>query len=306
MLERAGFRVKLGSLTSSGRSEGYRSGTARDRADEILELFADREVHGLMSTVGGYNTSSLVDLLDYPLIQSNPKVVCGYSDVTSLHCALMTRAGLSTFYGPAVFPSFGEWPVPPQETLESFLDAVARPWKGPRCIGRPQRWSRHFRDATNGAWKKEPRMWTEGEGWTVVRPGQVTAPVFAVNLDTLLTHAGTETFPDFTGAILLLEMMDAPLGTTERCLVHLARLGVFDKIKALLWGRIENPDSNATDERYQTLLRECVPGHVPLVTQVDVSHTVPMLTLGQGTLVSLDAPEGGTATLTILEPMVEG
>ncbi|MCA3086165.1 MAG: LD-carboxypeptidase [Rhodocyclaceae bacterium] len=173
MLERAGFRVKLGSLTSSGRSEGYRSGTARDRADEILELFADREVHGLISTVGGYNTSSLVDLLDFPLIQSNPKVVCGYSDVTSLHCALMTRAGLSTFYGPAVFPSFGEWPVPPQETLESFLDAVARPWMGPRCMGRPQRWSRHFRDATNGAWKREPRMWSEGEGWTVVRPGQV-------------------------------------------------------------------------------------------------------------------------------------
>ncbi len=86
----------------------------------------------------------------------------------------------------------------------------------------------------------------------------------------------------------------------------MARLRIFDKIKALLWGRIENPDSNASDERYRALLRECVPCDLPIVTEVDVSHTVPMLTLGQGTLVSLDAPEGGTASLTILEAMVEG
>lgn len=105
---------------------------------------------------------------------------------------------------------------------------------------------------------------------------------------------------------LLLEMMDAPLGMTERCLVHLARIGGFDGIKALLWGRIENPDSNADDERYRAMLREFVPGDLPIVTEVDVSHTVPMLTLGQGTLVSLEAPEDGQASVTILEPMVEG
>jgi len=141
MLKKAGFAVKLGEVTKSGATQGYRSASPRDRAKEIMDLFVDPSVHALMSTVGGYNTSSVVDLLDYNVIRAHPKVVCGYSDVTSLHCALLTRAGLSSFYGPAVFPSFGEWPETPQETLESFLDAVLRPWNGPREIALPARWS---------------------------------------------------------------------------------------------------------------------------------------------------------------------
>jgi muramoyltetrapeptide carboxypeptidase len=102
--------VKLGSVTARGTHQGYRSASPRDRASEINELFADSNVHALMSTVGGWNTSSVVEHLDYTMTSKNPKVVSGFSDVTSLHCALMTKAGLSTFYGPAVFPSFGEWP----------------------------------------------------------------------------------------------------------------------------------------------------------------------------------------------------
>jgi len=154
------------------------------------------------------------------------------------------------------------------------------------------------------------RQWTSEAGWNVVRPGDVEAPLFALNLNTLLTHAGTDTFPDFSGSILLIEDMDAPLGRTERSLVHLSRLGVFDKIKALLWGRVETPDasiaaSGANETKaYRALLREFVPSHIPLVTEVDVSHTTPILTLAQGARVRLCAPAGGVASLTLLEPMV--
>lgn len=303
VLKNAGFAVKLGSVTSSGRSEGYRSASPRERANEILELFADPEVHALVSTVGGYNTSSVIDHLDYTLIARHPKIVCGFSDVTSLHCALMTQAGLSTFYGPAVFPSFGEWPTCPEETMQSFLDAVSRPWTGVRVLEKPRRWSRHFRNATDGSWKTQPRQWNSSDGWKVVRPGIIEAPLVALNLNTLLTHAGTCTFPDLSGCILLLEDMDAPLGRTERSLVHLARLGVFEKVKAVLWGRIENPDAASTEESYVRLLSEFVPAPIVLVTEIDLSHTVPILTIGQGVNCRLEAPEGGQATLTLLEPM---
>jgi len=304
MLERAGFRIKLGSVTASGKSQGYRSASPIERAAEVNELFADPDVMGLMATIGGSNTSSIVDLLDYDLIAAHPKVVCGYSDVTSLHCALTTRARLSSFYGPAVFPSFGEWPEPPAEMLESFLDAVSRPWQGPRVIERPKRWSRHWRDATNGAWRSEPRQWEYSEGWNVVREGYCVGRLFACNLSTLLTHAGTNTFPNFEASVLVMEAMAAPLATIERSLVHLARLGVLSSVKAVMWGRVETPDPDARSGDYEALLEEFVPPHVPLVTDVDCSHTVPMLTLSQGMRVRLEAPHGSRATLTVLEPMV--
>lgn len=270
-----------------------------------MELFLDHSVDALISTVGGYNTSSLLEFLDFEAIAQNPKVVCGYSDVTSLHCALLTQAKLSTFYGPSVFASCGEWPEPPHETTDAFLAAVSKPWTGPRVLERPQRWSRHFRNALTGEWKTVPRAWEQGEGWKVVRTGTRTveeAPLFAFNLNTLLSHAGTSTFPSFRNSILLLEEMDAPLGRTECSLVHLARLGAFEGLRALLWGRIETPDAQASDDRYVSLLKEFVPADIPLVVDVDVSHTVPMLTLAQGTLTKLDAPEKGRATLTVLEP----
>lgn len=303
VLKQAGFSIKLGPVTASGRSQGYRSASPKERAEEILELFADSEVRALISTVGGYNTSSIIDHLDFELIAAHPKIVCGYSDVTSLHCSLMTEAGLATFYGPAVFPSFGEWPTCPAETMESFLDAVSRPWSGPREMKKPKRWSRHFRSATDGSWRIQPRQWNAPDGWKVIRHGLIEAPVVALNLNTLLTHAGTTTFPDLSGCILILEDMDAPLGRTERSLVHLSRLGVFEKIVALLWGRVENPDEAADTGSYMNLLQEFVPNPLPIITDVDIAHTVPILTIGQGTKCRLDAPDGGTATLTVLEPM---
>ncbi len=306
ILKNTGFNVQLGSITGSKKSEGYRSAGSQERADEFMNLYRDPKIQALISTVGGYNTSSFIDLLDFDYIRKNPKIVMGYSDMTSLHCALFTQAGLSSFYGPAVFPSFGEWPEPPSETMESFLDAVVRPWQGPRELARPQRWSRHYRNAINGDWKNIPRNWNEGEGWNILRPGTVEGPLFALNLNTLLTHAGTTTFPNFEGAILIVEDESAPLGDTERGFVHLKRLGVFEKIKALGWGRIEHPDEKSTPESYNSILKEFVPSHIPLFTDCDICHTVPMLTVGLGVNARLEAIAGEKAKITILEPMVTG
>jgi muramoyltetrapeptide carboxypeptidase LdcA involved in peptidoglycan recycling len=106
-LERLGFKVKIGSLTKSRASQGYRSGTPVQRAQEFMELIQDPGVHGLISTIGGNNSNSLIPYLDFAVIRQNPKVICGYSDVTSLHMAILKYSGLRTFYGPALMPGLG-------------------------------------------------------------------------------------------------------------------------------------------------------------------------------------------------------
>jgi len=94
-LTRLGFRVVEGELTARATAQGARAGTPRKRADEINALFANPEVRGIMTTIGGSNSSSLVPYLDFDLVRAHPKVFCGSSDVTSLHLALMRHAGLA-------------------------------------------------------------------------------------------------------------------------------------------------------------------------------------------------------------------
>ena len=47
----------------------------------------------------------MLDGIDYSAVAANPKVFCGYSDVTYILNALQAKAGLVTYHGPN-FSSF--------------------------------------------------------------------------------------------------------------------------------------------------------------------------------------------------------
>lgn len=303
-LRALGFRVVEGPLTARQTSQGYRSGTPVERAAELMALVEDPAVHGLVSTIGGMNSSSLIPYLDFARIRAHPKVVCGYSDVTALHLAILARSGVSTFYGPAVVPSFGEWPAVLPETADSFLDAVRRHRAGRRALQPPARWSSHVRDAATDAWKTEPRRWEPNPGWRALVPGRVTAPVVAANLDTLLSLAGTDCFPALDGVVLMIEEMHAPLRREERSLRQLHLLGVFDRIAGLIVCKPELFDAQGAPFGYDELVLE-VAGRrgYPVVAGFDCGHTVPMLTLAQMARITVDAGPDRVA-VTVEEPMV--
>ena len=308
-LKRLGFRVIEGSLTARATAQGARSGTPQERAAEINELFANREVRAIITTIGGSNSSSLVPYLDFAAVRANPKIFCGYSDITSLHLAFMRHAGLSTFYGPAVMPSFGEWPELPHEMVESFLDATMRHVSGSRELVAPSRWSRHMRDARTEAWRTEPRTWEPHAGWRTVTRGAAEGPTLALNLNTLRSNTGTPEMPDFDGAILFIEDMSSSPTQAERSFRHLAALGVFSKIAGLVWGRVEHWSDEGCPISVEDLLLEAIRGELgrdpafPIATDFDCCHTTPMLTLAQGVRVRLDT-QGAAARITVLEPAV--
>jgi muramoyltetrapeptide carboxypeptidase len=279
-LEALGFRVVEGALTAAGTHEGYRSGSPRERAAEFMSLVLDPRVRALISTIGGDNSASLIPYLDFEAIRAHPKVICGYSDVTSLHLAILAYSGLSTFYGPAVVPSFGEWPRMMPETRDSFLDAVQRHRSGTRRLRPPTRWSNHFRNAATAAWKEEPRRFEPNPGWRVLSPGEARAPVLVANLATLCRNAGTAHFPELAGTVLLLEEMDAPLAREEANLRQLQLAGVFDELAGLIIGKPENCNAQGAPFGYDELILEVVgPRPYPIVSGFDCGHTHPMLTL---------------------------
>jgi muramoyltetrapeptide carboxypeptidase len=100
------------------------SGTIDKRVADLHAAFADPEVKGIITTIGGSHSSSLLPFIDFDLIAANPKVFCGYSDITVLHHVIHTRTGLVSYYGPAVMPEFGEWPGPDDYTMGHFRRAA--------------------------------------------------------------------------------------------------------------------------------------------------------------------------------------
>ncbi len=290
-LETLGFNVKLGSLTSRRCSQGYRSGSPKDRANELMDLVVDPDVDAIMSTIGGSNSSSLVPFLDFEEIRRQRKAFCGYSDVTSLHMAILHYSGLATFYSPALMTWFGEWPHGISENTEWFLAAVGDPAnKTKRRICPPQKWSNHLRNWGNGDWKNLPRQWQENKGWKVLNRGSAKAQVVVCNLNTLCSIAGTKFFPDLKHNILLIEDMAAPHGRNERSFRQLELMGVFDEIVGLIVGKPEVYSSEGEGVSYFDLILEVVGKRsYPIIADFDCGHTLPMITFRQLSMVELDA-----------------
>lgn len=109
-----------GKLTN--KSDCYRSAPPKERAEEFNELIRNPDIHMVMSMIGGTNSNSMLPYIDYKAFKENPKPVVGYSDTTALLLALYAKTGISTFYGPALVPSFGEFEPLVNDTYTYFYE----------------------------------------------------------------------------------------------------------------------------------------------------------------------------------------
>lgn len=97
IIENSGFKVRFSKNIFSA-TNGY-SATAKERAEDLNNMFEDKEIKMVWCAKGGQNSNSLFEYIDYELISQNPKIFCGYSDITSLSNIITEKAGLVTFSG---------------------------------------------------------------------------------------------------------------------------------------------------------------------------------------------------------------
>ena len=77
------------------------------RADDLMEAFLDPTIKAIVSTIGGSDSIRMLPYIDLDLIRSNPKIFLGFSDSTITHFVCF-KAGLISFYGPAIMAGFAE------------------------------------------------------------------------------------------------------------------------------------------------------------------------------------------------------
>ena len=280
----------------------------RTRADDLHQALMDPGIAGIVSTIGGDDSIRLLPLLDLELVAANPKVFLGFSDSTIAQMAFL-RAGVVSFYGPAIMAGFAE-----NGGIHGYLrEGVRRMLFEPEApLDWPENdggWTVEFVDWMDPFNQQRPRtlLPSSGRRWLGGEPAE--GALVAGCLEVLDWLRGTEWWPALDGAVLALETSEEGPSpeVLQQFLRSLAAAGDLARLHGLLFGRpggaMLPPEEH---ERYDEVLLRVVRQEssleaVPIVTGLDFGHTDPMWTLPQGVRVRVDP---SSERITFLEPGV--
>jgi len=281
-----GFEIVEGRLIKEKKNQNYRTAPGKERAHELMELVKNPNVDILMPVIGGYNSASLIPYLDFKIIDNSNKILCGYSDITALHLAFLSKTNLPCIYGSSLIPTFGEFKSD-NFGENSFLDSLL---KESYELLPPKKWSDKFLDAFTDEWKTKERKYKNNSGWKILNSGNITGEVLIFNISTLVSLLASDFIPNLEDKILVLEEMDATIFIEERNLNSLKLAGVFDIIKGLIFSKPEIYNDNKSNIAYEELIKEVVGQRdYPIIYNFDCGHTSPSLSLPQRSTLSLKA-----------------
>lgn len=213
LMEASGFKVKFGKYVFEN-TLGY--GTSPEkRAADINWAFKDDEVKAIMCVKGGEDSNTTLDYIDYEMIKNHPKIICGFSDNTSILNAIHQKAGLVTYHGPT-FKSLTSW-----ETGYAYKQFI-----------------KTFAENTESLIMGEPE-----DEYTTIQAGQVTGELVGGNLSLFTKLVCGKYAVNVQDKILFLEELgfEAAPEMVNSNIYYLKQNGVFDRIVGLWIGNYEHP-----------------------------------------------------------------
>lgn len=213
LMEASGFKVKFGKYVFED-TLGY--GTSPEkRAADINWAFTDDEVKAIMCVKGGEDSNTALDYIDYKMIKNHPKIICGFSDNTSILNAIHEKSGLVTYHGPT-FKSLTSW-----ETGYAYKQFI-----------------KTFVEDTESVIMGEPE-----DEYTTIQAGQVTGELIGGNLSLFTKLVCGKYAVNVQNKILFLEELgfEAAPEMVNSNIYYLKQNGVFDRIAGLWIGNYEHP-----------------------------------------------------------------
>ena len=213
LMEASEFKVKFGKYVFEN-TLGY--GTSPEkRAADINWAFKDDEVKAIMCVKGGEDSNTTLDYIDYEMIKNHPKIICGFSDNTSILNAIHEKAGLVTYHGPT-FKSLTSW-----ETGYAYKQFI-----------------KTFVEDTESLIMGEPE-----DEYTTIQAGQATGELVGGNLSLFTKLVCGKYAVNVQDKILFLEELgfEAAPEMVNSNIYYLKQNGVFDRIAGLWIGNYEHP-----------------------------------------------------------------
>lgn len=289
-LNELGFKLTFS--TNSEEIDEFNSSSIKSRINDLHEAFSDNNVKGILTAIGGSNSNQILRYIDYEIIKSNPKVLCGYSDITALQNAIYTKTKLVTYSGP-FFSTLG---------MAKGLDYTLGYFK--KCVTS----SRAFDVKPSRLWSddswyidQERRKFIKSKGYLAINTGNAEGKIIGGNLCTFNLLQGTEYMPKLKDSILFIEDDDVTRAQVfDRDLQSLIHQPGFDGVKGILIGRFQK-ESKISDRTLTKIIKTKKElDTIPVLANIDFGHTTPHITYPIGGIAKLSAENRGIK-LTIIK-----
>lgn len=223
------------------RQEGRICAPAAERARELMAFYRDEEIRAIFDLSGGDLANTVLPYLDFSLIGRSGKSFWGYSDLTAVHNAIYARSGAAGVLFQVRNLA--------RNRQEDFAPCVVRVLAGESA--------------------PDPLF---SVPCTLLRGEEMAGTLLGGNLRCLLKLAGTAYWPDFSGAVLLLESMSGGPERIMTGMTQLRQLGVFDRISGVLLGTFTQLDELLGREESLALLQSLLPRELPVAQTPSIGH----------------------------------
>ena len=272
-LKQLGFNVELS--RNSSVTDLFISSSIEKRINDFHNALKDKNVDIILSVLGGYNCNQLLNYIDYDLIKRNPKVICGYSDITVLLNAIYAKTGIITYLGPT-FHSFA-MKDGLEQTVDYFLKAINHQ---SYYLEDPEYYS-------SDRWydNQENRKFLKNKGCIIINRGHAEGTIIGGNLCGFNLLQGTPYMPKLKNKILFIED-DSLVGKEfpyefDRNLVSLIQQKDFDKVKGIVIGRCQT-QTGMTLTKWKKILNKKELKKIPIIINANFGHTTPNATIPIG------------------------
>ena len=247
LLKERGYNVVFGKYAFKNTT-GY-GATAKEKAEDINEMYANKNINAIMSLKGGFNSNSVYEYLDLETIKANNKIICGYSDSTSYINYIHEKTGNIGFIG----PNFKSLNSP--DTNYYLLDEMLK------------RLESNYYDLA-----------TDDNEFRMIKEGQAVGELVGGNLS-LTTELVDEI--DFTNKILFLEefSFESPSAMVSNYLYRLRQKGVFNKVSGIWLGNYEG------DVAIEKILMDTIEDmnlNIPIIKSDNFGHIERKITIPLG------------------------
>ena len=300
------FGLEVTPMPNSLKGEDYLYEHPKARAEDLMAAFKDESIKGIIANIGGEESIRLLPYIDFDVISNNPKIFMGYSDVTVSHL-FCYKAGVSSFYGPAILTDFAE-----NIAMDPYtIDMVNRTLFSSKMIGDihpAEKWTSEFLDWIEEN-KKQARTMQPNTGYEIIQGSEIVqGRLIGGCMEVLEIVKGTALWPekkDWENSILFFETSEEKPEPRliKYWLRNYAAQGILHQINGIIFGK---PQDEAYYEDYKTEIRQVMKEFnledLPILYNMNFGHTEPKFILPYGALAEINCKK---KTFSILENGVE-
>ncbi|WP_099157467.1 S66 family peptidase [Virgibacillus ndiopensis] len=300
------FGLNVVPMPNSLKGTEFTYKNPKARAEDLMMAFKDKNIKGIFANIGGGDSIRLLPYIDFTVIRDNPKIFMGYSDVTVSHL-FCHKAGLSSFYGPAVLTDFAENIEMDPYTVEM----VKRTLFSGKVIGEIQpatQWTSEFLEWFESNQDKRRTM-QHNSGYELLQgTGVVQGRLIGGCMDVLEFAKGTDLWPEskyWDDSILFFETSeDQPKPDfITYWLRNYAAQGILHQINGMVFGKpIHEKYYTEYKNEILNVMKEYNLENLPIFYNLNFGHTEPKFILPYGAKAEINCEK---VSFSILESGVE-